>query len=401
MHHYNSFLILCVTATCCSWLQAAEPKIEPRNLWDVRSLRDGPTGAEWGPRQGLIREVYYRGEPLAGKPTRVFAYYACPEGEGPFPAMLLVHGGGGMAFSDWANYWAERGYAALAMDTAGCGPQGMRLADGGPEQLDEIKFREFTDLDARDMWTSHAVAAVVRGHGVLQSRPEVDKNQIGITGISWGGYLTCIVAGIDDQLKLAAPVYGCGFLSHNSAWTRAGHFSRLTEPTRRRWSELFDPSQYLAQVKCPMLWVNGTNDGAYPLDSYQLSYRLVKAPRTISITIEMPHGHYWDQTPIVVTFADSVLRGAKPLPRMGITRIIGSDAVAQYEADETPEHAELIYSTDGGAWEPRKWHTAPATIDADSHEVSAKLPNGKPITFFFNTRDSRGFTVSSEQATRP
>jgi len=29
-----------------------------------------------------------------------------------------------------------------------------------------------------------------------------------VTGISWGGYLTCIVAGIDDRLKAAVPVYG-------------------------------------------------------------------------------------------------------------------------------------------------------------------------------------------------
>ena len=35
---------------------------------------------------------------FGGKPTRVFGYYARPRsGDGPFPAMLLVHGGGGRA----------------------------------------------------------------------------------------------------------------------------------------------------------------------------------------------------------------------------------------------------------------------------------------------------------------
>ena len=98
------------------------------------------------------------------------------------------------------------------------GPTAKRLPDGGPEQDDEHKFRNFAESEANQMWTYHAVAAVVRGHSLLASRPEVDSSRIGITGISWGGYLTCIVAGIDDRLKVAVPVYGCGFLHEDSAW---------------------------------------------------------------------------------------------------------------------------------------------------------------------------------------
>ena len=48
--------------------------------------------------------------------------------------------------------------------------------------------------------------------------PGVDPDRIGVTGISWGGYLTCIVAGVDPRFRFAAPVYGCGFLGDNSAW---------------------------------------------------------------------------------------------------------------------------------------------------------------------------------------
>jgi alpha-beta hydrolase superfamily lysophospholipase len=69
--------------------------------------------------------------------------------------MVLVHGGGGKAFKDWAEHWARRGYVALAMDLAGHGPRG-RLSDGGPNQSDEVKFREFTESVAREMWTYHA-----------------------------------------------------------------------------------------------------------------------------------------------------------------------------------------------------------------------------------------------------
>ena len=34
-----------------------------------------------------------------------------------------------------------------------------------------------------------------RAKAVLATRPEIDAAHIGITGISWGGYLTCLVAG--------------------------------------------------------------------------------------------------------------------------------------------------------------------------------------------------------------
>src|SRR5436305_2099499 len=76
--------------------------------WDLRALQKAP-GASWGKATNLVQEVYYEGESFGGKPTRIFAYLGRPEaGKGPFPAMVLVHGGGGTAFPDWASYWAKR-----------------------------------------------------------------------------------------------------------------------------------------------------------------------------------------------------------------------------------------------------------------------------------------------------
>ena len=40
-----------------------------------------------------------------------------------------------------------------------------------------------------------------------------------------------------------------------------------------------------------MLWVTGTNDFAYPMDSLQKSYRLTQGPHTLCIRVRMPHGH--------------------------------------------------------------------------------------------------------------
>ncbi len=77
----------------------------------------------------------------------------------------------------------------------------------------------FTNLSSgsvTDMWIYQAVAAVVRGVSVLTSIPQVDDARIGMMGISWGGYLTEIVSGVDDRLAFAMPVYGAGFFFENS-----------------------------------------------------------------------------------------------------------------------------------------------------------------------------------------
>ena len=43
--------------------------------------------------------------------------------------MVLVHGGGGQAFAEWATLWAKRGYVAISMDLRGRGPDGNRHPD--------------------------------------------------------------------------------------------------------------------------------------------------------------------------------------------------------------------------------------------------------------------------------
>jgi len=365
--------------------------------WDKAALKKPPVCA-WGARTGLVQEVFYEGEPLRGQPTRIFAYLGRPPaGPGPFPAMVLVHGGGGKAFRDWAEHWAKRGYVALAMDTAGAGPNG-RLPDGGPDQGDNSKFRDFTDAELRDMWTYHAVAAVIRGHSLLASLPEVDRDRIGITGISWGGYLTCIVAGLDDRLKVAVPVYGCGFLGENSFW-KDKSLAAMSPEARERWLRYFDPSQYLSGVDCPILFLNGSNDFAYPMDSYRKSYRLVPARfRQVSVVVKLPHGHIWTFGE-VDAFVDSALGGGTPLPRLGAVKIRGYSASATVASPTKLAKAELHFTTDAGEWQKRRWETVPAELKRNT--VAVPLPKERPLTFYLSVTDERGWRVSTEHEELP
>src|SRR6516162_6709199 len=110
-----------------------------QSSWDRDALSKSPATA---PIEGFeaegLKAVTYEGPSWKGKPTRVFAWLGLPKaGDGRAPAMVLVHGGGGTAFADWARLWTGRGYAAIAMDLCGCVPRKgksgwERLEQGGP-----------------------------------------------------------------------------------------------------------------------------------------------------------------------------------------------------------------------------------------------------------------------------
>ncbi len=366
--------------------------------WDLQAIRAADVKPEWGEVAGKAREVYYPGEPLGGKPTRVFAYYAKPAGDGPFPAVLCVHGGGGKAFREWAEHWAARGYCALAMDLAGHGPKG-RLADGGPDQSDDVKFRDFDEKTAKERWTYHAVAAVLRGHTLLRSFPEVDAKKVAVTGISWGGYLTCIVAGLDDRLAAAVPVYGCGFLHESSVW-KASRFDTMTADARARWVAAFDPSVYLPGVKCPIFFLNGTNDFAYPLDSTKKCFGLVPGEKALSVRVKLPHGHIWTFGE-VDAFVDSQLKGGDPLPKLGAKIRDGETVTASFTVTGkvAVKAGQLHYAIATGPWEKREWKSADAAVAEG--KVTAKLPAGRPLAYYVAVTDSRGLQVSTPHEILP
>ncbi|MGE3311156.1 MAG: alpha/beta hydrolase family protein [Limisphaerales bacterium] len=363
-------------------------------LWDLGKLADPPP-AEWGSRTGLVQEVHYAGEPLAGRPTRVFAYLGRPVAADPAerrPAMVLVHGGGGKAFSKWAEHWAERGYVALAMDLAGNGPSG-RLPDGGPDQSDSVKFREFGVGEEREMWSYHAVAAVIRGNSLVRSLPDVDPERVGITGISWGGYLTCLAASVDPRFKVAVPVYGCGFLGDNSVW-KDKSLAAMSADARGRWLALFDPGNYLGRVSCPILFLNGTTDFAYPLDSYQKSYRQVPARwRHVSVVVDLPHGHIWT-FPEVDAFVDSHLRDSDPLLGLGQAKYRDGVVRSAIHGSTPVRAANLHFTTDSGPWQKRTWKTRPARIVGGAVEV--ELPEERPWVGYLSVTDERGLRTSGE-----
>ena len=397
-------LTITIINTCCKALQQ-ESNIVPSSEslpattpWDLFDLSKSPS-YEWSDRKSPAWSLYYVGGDYHGRHTRVFAYYASPATldmrnsyDKTFPAVVLVHGGGGTAFKEWVQLWAHRGYAAIAMDLAGCGPDGKRLSDAGPNQTDDTKFGAI-DHPVEDQWTYHSVANVILAHSLIRSFDEVDESRTAITGISWGGYLTCIVAGLDSRFKAAVPVYGCGFLHENSAWL--DRFSKMTPQQKDKWIRLWDPSMYMGSTVMPVFFVNGTNDFAYPLDSYSKTYGLVKGRRNFRITVNMPHGHKQGWAPKEIgLFIDQHLTGGIPLPKIMRPEKVNGNAHAQVESRTALVSAHLHYTSGTTPINKLHWESTSACLD-EKKCISCSIPDTATI-WFLTVTDDRETIVSSE-----
>jgi dienelactone hydrolase len=398
----STWFLVPVTLLGLACLAVAAESAQPTaQRWDLERLGQAPkTYSAPGLEVPEVRALFYDGPICEGKPTRVFAYYGAPKAEPGkrLPAMVLVHGGGGTAFDRWVRLWNQRGYAAIAMDLCGCVPvrdtakKWKHHEHGGPPGwggFDQI------DWPAHDQWTYQAIADILLAHSLIRSFPEVDPQRIGVTGISWGGYLTSLVSGVDSRFRFAVPVYGCGYLGDNSAWL--ANFERMTPDQRARWLGWWDPSVYLRHTTMPVLWVNGTNDFAYPMDSWQKSYRTPQGPHTLCLRLRMPHGHgpAGENPPEIHAFAESTLRAGAALAKVTSQGRRGDQAWASYESATPIVRAELNYTRDEGRWQQRKWEAAPAELAPAARRATARLPQGVKV-FYLNLIDSRGLIVSSE-----
>jgi dienelactone hydrolase len=400
-HKLNPFLgaalVLVVLLTLICSASVLAQTNEAALPWDMNALAKAPTWkALERPKADGVRAISFSGLPFRGKPTRVFAWLGVPKvkaGE-RVPAMVLIHGGGGTAFEEWVRLWVERGYAAIAMDTCGQIPVGnygdwVHDTQGGPAGwggFDQLGWPR------EDQWTYHAIADAILAHSLIRSLAEVDPERTGVTGISWGGYLTCIVAGVDKRFKLAVPVYGCGFYRDT---VFAGELQKLAPAGADQWMAWWDPSIYLGNAELPILWVTGSNDFAYTMNALRRSYLLPKGPRQLCVRLRMPHGHggAGENPAEIRVFADQILKGGPALPKITGSGRESTNVWAAYTAPVRVVKAELNYTKDTGRWQDRKWETLPARV-ADTR-VTASLPEGTRV-YYFNLFDERDCVVSTE-----
>lgn len=414
--------------------------------WDLDALKSTVPAMKWVRQDQPVHSLTYAGEKYQGHDTEVFAFYASPLTLGAevkpgtkFPGVVCIHGGGGTAFADWVHLWAKRGYAVIAMDLNGSRPPdpefdlktGMaignghrgtrtRLPNGGPAHDHPEKFDCVLTPDTSDDWPFHAAASVMRAHSLLRSFPEVDAEHTAVTGISWGGYTTCLVASLDDRFKAAVPVYGCGFL-HEGESVQKPSIDKLDPEHRALWVKEYDPGSLLPRCRVPIFFVNGTNDVHYVLDSYMKSYAVVPGEKHLRIEVNMSHGHPPGWAPQEIgLFIDSKCKkgtpvvGSKdglitdqPLANVGNPVVKGDVVeVSCSIANGSIKKAELVFTTDTGLRSKREWKSVPGRITWNSlngsvsfnhgYTITAPKPPVEANTWFINVTDERGAMVSTE-----
>ena len=99
-----------------------------------------------------------------------------PDGVGPFPALVSLHGCGGNARQGWNRYLASLGYVVLAVDSFG--KRGILSACRGAVR---------SSVGSGKMTPLERVLDAYGGLKYLATLPYVDKNRVGVIGWSHGG----------------------------------------------------------------------------------------------------------------------------------------------------------------------------------------------------------------------
>lgn len=340
-----------------------------------------------------LSSILYEALEYNGAPAQVYAYYGVPSGTMPaggWPAVVLVHGGGGTANSTWVKEWVSHGYVAIAMDLEGhypAGGNGNRINTPHPGPSRVGAFNDW-QLEIEHQWYYNAVAQIIFAHTLIRSFPQVNADKTGIFGLSWGGLLTSTTMGVDNRFKFAIPIHGSGFLSEADTYLGRA----LADLDKRTFVNThFDAAAFFDKIDYPVFWINGTNDNHFSMNINNKSVNALD-DATMRYGLEMSHGTIPYNE--VITFANQVVNNGIPLLKFNSPSILGTTISAGYISSEQVVQAQLCYTTDTDdvAWSDRVWNAIPATIT--NNKIIAEIPADANV-IYLNATDNRGLLVTT------
>ena len=187
-----------------------------------------------------------------------------PEGDGPFPALVLGHGSGKSTRHDAgfaAKHFSENGVAFLTYDKRGVGNSEGTYVGRNNVSKKNLK------LLAKD---------IAAGVSYLKSRNDIVAKQVGLWGVSQAGWILPIAANIVDELLctilISGPTVTVGEEAYYSNLT-GNDGSMLRGTNKEQISKLlaaegpsgFDPLPYLEKMGIPGLWILGEDDMSIPV----------------------------------------------------------------------------------------------------------------------------------------
>jgi dipeptidyl aminopeptidase/acylaminoacyl peptidase len=198
-----------------------------------------------------------------------------PEGDGPFPALLLVPGHASTA-RDWIPNgltFARNGFAGVAVSQPGYGHSEGPADFVGPK----------------------TIKALNEGYRKFQREPFVDAKRMGIVGYSRGGMAASLLAIQIDDVK--AVVLGAGVYDFKKAYDEMkikGIRQNMERETGMTKEAIKQRSSVLEmeKLKCPVLILHGEKDINVPVgQALLLRDRLTELKKDFEIQIFPDQGH--------------------------------------------------------------------------------------------------------------
>jgi dipeptidyl aminopeptidase/acylaminoacyl peptidase len=169
-----------------------------------------------------------------------------------YPAILAIHGGPktvyGAAFFHDMQYWASEGYAIFFCNPRGSDGKGNAFADirGKYGTIDYDDIMKFTDA-------------------VMKKYSFIDPKRVGVTGGSYGGYMTNWIIGHTDRFKAAVSERSISNWISKFCTTDIGYYFVEDQITATPWNDQeklwqHSPLNYADQVKTPTLFLHSEED---------------------------------------------------------------------------------------------------------------------------------------------
>jgi dipeptidyl aminopeptidase/acylaminoacyl peptidase len=209
--------------------------------------------------------------------------------DGSNPALVLPHGGPtGQDVDFWSprvTALVSRGYICIAPNVRGSTGYGIAFQKanykdlGGGDLQDEVYAAKF-----------------------LQSTGYVDARKIGITGGSYGGYMTLMaLAKTPDVWAAGVELFGIinwmTMLQHSDPELQQYEKSLLGDPVKdRKVYEAASPITYIHQVKAPLLVLQGENDPRVPKEEADQIVQLLRNDgKTVAVHYYPNEGHGFEK----------------------------------------------------------------------------------------------------------
>jgi uncharacterized protein len=197
----------------------------------------------------------------------------------PMPVVMLQHGLNrskeDMLTDAMKAALIKAGFAGFAIDAA---LHGERAAPG------KAPITAFFSADKAPIYQT--VADLRRGLDYLDTLPEVDAKRIGYYGVSMGGMLGALVAGLDTRVKAPVLVLAWGdygtLMETSDLLKQTGSSTLLTPELVRQFMADVDPIYFVGHISPrPVLMQNGKTDPHVPPAAAEPLHNAAKEPKTI------------------------------------------------------------------------------------------------------------------------